>query len=121
MIILSVHKKITEELIMKGIKLFLLSALAASMLASCGMNNSGTTASPTPHATESSNSGNVSDTNNGTVSEDVKDAGDSAGNAVKDVGDAAGDVVEGVGDAAGDVVEGVGDAVDGNNNDNNNR
>lgn len=105
---------------MKSIKLILLSVIAAAMLTSCGMNNSKTNASPSPQATQDNN-GNVSDTDNGRVSDDVRDVGDNAGNAVEDVGDAAGDVVEGVGDAAGDVVEGVGDAVDTNDANNNNR
>ena len=115
---------------MKSIKLILLSAIVAAMLTSCGMNNSSSKATPTPRATQ--NNGNVSNTNNGTVSDDtkksgdtagnaVKDTGDAAGNAIKDTGDAAGDVVEDVGDAAGDVVEGVGDAVSGNDSNNNNR
>lgn len=104
---------------MKGIKLILLSALLTATLASCGMNNSSSNATPSPAATE--NTGNVSNTDNGTVSDDVENAGDAAGNAVKDTGDAAGDIVEGAGDAAGDVVEGVGDAVGVNDANNNNK
>jgi hypothetical protein len=104
---------------MKGIKLILMSALLTAMLASCGMNNSSSTATPTPSATE--NTGNVSNTDNGTVSNDVKDAGDAAGEAVKDTGDAAGDIVEDAGNAAGDVMEGIGDAVGTNDSNNNNR
>lgn len=102
---------------MKGLKLILLSAVIAAMLTSCGTNNSSSKTTASPSATQ--NTGNVSNTDNGKVSNDVEKAGDAAGNAVKDVGDAAGDIVEGAGDAASDVVEGAGDAAgmnDANNN-----
>lgn len=84
---------------MKNLKLILLSVLTALSLTSCGMDGN-VTSSPSP----------TSDT--GSVSQDLKDVGDDAGNAVKDVGDAAGDAVEGVGDAAGDIVDGVDDTVE---------
>lgn len=101
---------------MKSIKLILLSVIAAAILSSCGMNNS-TSATQAPQATSSSDNGNVSDTDNGSISEDTDNAADDAGDAVRDAGDAAGDVVEGAGDAAGDVAEDVGDAVNMNDDD----
>lgn len=107
---------------MKGIKLILLSVIAAAMLTSCGMNNSNSKATPTPGAAQN-NSGNVNNTNNGTVTDNAKDAGSAAGNAAKDVGDAAGNAVKDVGDAAGNIVEDAGNAagdVMGANDSNNN-
>ncbi len=103
---------------MKTIKLILLCTALSIGLTSCGMNNNEPARTETPMHTQDTN--NVSDTDNGRVEEDVRDVGDSAGNAVDNMGQAAGDVVEGVGDAAGDMVDGVGDAMNGNNNNNNN-
>jgi len=104
---------------MKTIKLILLCTALSIGLTSCGMNNNEPARTETPMHTQDTN--NVSDTNNGRVEEDIRDAGDSAGNAVDNIGDAAGDVVDGVGNAAGDVVEGVGDAVGTNDANNNGR
>ncbi len=107
---------------MKGIKLILLSFIAAAMLSSCGMNNSNSKATPTPNATQNSG-GNVSNTNDGTVADDADNAGDAAENAVEDAGDSAGNAVKDAGDAAGNIIEDAGDAagdVMGSNDSNNN-
>ena len=117
MIIITVYQIILEEIKMKGIKLILLSTLVVAMLTSCGMRRTNTTTSPSPQATHN---GNVSNTNDGTVSNDANNAVNHAGEAVQDVGEGAGNAARDVGDAAGDVVEGVGDAArdvtDGTNN-----
>lgn len=102
---------------MKTIKLILMSMVLSAVLTSCGMRNN----EPARTQAPMNENNNVSDTNNGRVEEDIRDAGESAGNAVDNIGDAAGDVVDGVGNAAGDVVEGVGDAVGTNDANNNGR
>ena len=94
---------------MKGIKLVILSVIVTAMLASCGTNNARNSAAP-----KATDTGNVSDTNNGKVQDDTKDTGmkndtDNAakdtGDAAKDVGDAAGNAVKDAGDAAKDAVD----------------